>query len=123
MGNQEREPSSSEIAGMRDHLRRALEQGAAGFSTGLIYRPGRVATTSEIIELARPLSEFSALYTTHMRSEGDRLLESIEETLSIAAAIGCRVQISHHKAGGRRNWGKVKASLARVDLANEAGPT
>ncbi len=56
-----------------------------------------------------------------MRSEGDRLLESVEETLSIAAAVGCRAQITHHKAGGRRNWGKVKASLARVDAANERG--
>ena len=121
MGNDEREPTNDELAGMREHLRRALEQGAAGLSTGLIYRPGRVATTSEIIELARPLSEFAAIYATHMRSEGDRLLESVDETLSIARAVGCRAQISHHKAGGRRNWGKVAASLARVDLANEAG--
>jgi len=120
MGNDEREPTNEELAGMREHLRRALEQGAAGLSTGLIYRPGRVATTSEIIELARPLSEFAAIYATHMRSEGDRLLESVDETLSIAQALGCRAQISHHKAGGRRNWGKVAASLARVDLANEA---
>jgi len=121
MGNEEREPTNGELAGMREHLRLALEQGAAGLSTGLIYRPGRVATTSEIIELARPLAEFSALYATHMRSEGDRLLESVDETISIARALGCRAQISHHKAGGRRNWGKVKASLARVDRANEAG--
>jgi len=121
MGNEEREPTNDELAGMREHLRRALEQGAAGLSTGLIYRPGRAATSSEIIELARPLAEFSAIYATHMRSEGDRLLESVEETLSIARAVGCRAQISHHKAGGRRNWGKVKASLERVDLANAAG--
>jgi N-acyl-D-aspartate/D-glutamate deacylase len=102
-------------------LRRALEQGAVGLSTGLIYRPGRVATSREIIEVARPLAEFAGVYATHMRSEGDRLLESVEETLSIAAAVGCRAQISHHKAGGRRNWGKVKASLARVDAANACG--
>jgi len=121
MGNEEREPTKDELIQMRAHLRRALEQGAAGFSTGLIYRPGRVATTAEIIEIARPLAEFSAVYATHMRSEGDRLLESVEETLDIAQAIGCSAQISHHKAGGRHNWGKVKASLARVDLANQAG--
>src|SRR6478609_1905643 len=121
MGNEEREPTNDELAGMREHLRRALEQGAAGLSTGLIYRPGRAATSSEIIELARPLAEFGAVYATHMRSEGDRLLESVEETLSVAQAVGCRAQISHHKAGGRRNWGKVKASLQRVDAANAAG--
>ncbi|HYP74833.1 MAG TPA: D-aminoacylase [Polyangiaceae bacterium] len=121
MGNDERPPTRDEMARMRGHVRCALEQGAAGFSTGLIYRPGRVATAAEIIELAQPLSEFGAIYATHMRSEGDRLLESVEETLGIARAVGCRAQISHHKAGGRRNWGKVKASLARVDAANQAG--
>ena len=121
MGNEERAPSVTELASMRALVQCALEQGAAGFSTGLIYRPGRVATSQEIIELARPLADFSALYATHMRSEGDRLLESVEETLSIAEAVGCRVQISHHKSGGKRNWGKVKASLARVDAANASG--
>src|SRR4051812_21406271 len=121
MGIEEREPSAEEILQMRAHLRCALEQGAAGLSTGLIYRPGRIATSQEIIEVARPLAEFAALYATHMRSEGDRLLESVEETLSVAAAVGCRAQISHHKAGGRRNWGKVEASLARIDSANASG--
>ncbi len=121
MGNDERAPTPSEIAEMRGHLERALSQGACGFSTGLIYRPGRVATTEEIIEVARPLATFGAVYATHMRSEGDRLLESIDETLTVARAVGCRAQISHHKAGGRRNWGKVAASLARVDAANAAG--
>jgi N-acyl-D-amino-acid deacylase len=121
MGNDERAPTASELADMRGHLERALEQGACGFSTGLIYRPGRVATTEEIIEVGRPLAHFGALYTTHMRSEGNRLLESVDETLSVARAIGCRAQISHHKAGGRQNWGKVAASLARIDAANAAG--
>jgi N-acyl-D-amino-acid deacylase len=121
MGIEEREASAHEIIEMREYLRRALEQGAVGLSTGLIYRPGRAANSHEIIEVARPLAEFAAVYATHMRSEGDRLLESIEETLSVAAAVGCRAQISHHKAGGRRNWGKVNASLARVDSANASG--
>lgn len=121
MGDDEREPTNEEMVRMQGHLRRALEQGAAGFSTGLIYRPGRAARTAEIIEVARPLADFGAIHATHMRSEGDRLLESVEETLAIAQAVGCRTQISHHKAGGRRNWGKVKASLARVDAANSAG--
>ncbi len=121
LGIEERAASPAELAEMQAHVQRALEQGAVGFSTGLIYRPGRVATTEEIIELARPLAHFGAVYATHMRSEGDRLLESVEEVLSIAAAVGCRAQISHHKAGGRRNWGKVSASLARVDAANAAG--
>lgn len=121
MGIDERAPTAKELEQMREHLARALDQGAAGLSTGLIYRPGRAATTEEIIEVARPLAQFGALYATHMRSEGNRLLESVEETLSVAAAVGCRAQISHHKAGGRHNWGKVKASLARIDSANANG--
>ena len=121
MGLDERAPTADEIRGMRAQVQRALEQGAAGVSTGLIYRPGRVATAEEIIEVARPLAQFAAIYATHMRSEGDRLLESVEETLSIAQAIGCPAQISHHKAGGRRNWGKVAVSLARIDAANASG--
>lgn len=121
MGDVERAPTAAELSEMRGHVARALEQGAAGFSTGLIYRPGRVATAEEIIEVGRPLAERGAIYTTHMRSEGDRLLESVDETIGIARAIGCRAQISHHKSGGRRNWGKVKLSLARVDQANANG--
>jgi len=121
MGDAERAPTAEEIATMRTLLARALEQGAAGFSTGLIYRPGRVATADEIVEIARPLASHRAIYATHMRSEGDRLLESVRETIAVALAVGCRAQISHHKAGGKRNWGKVKASLAEVDAANHAG--
>ncbi len=121
VGDEEREPTAAELGEMRGHVQRALEQGAAGLSTGLIYRPGRAATSQEIIEVGRPLADYGAVYATHMRSEGDRLLESVEETLSIAEGIGCRAQISHHKSGGKRNWGKVKASLARIDAANAAG--
>jgi len=121
MGEAERAPTREEIAAMRALLARALEQGAAGFSTGLIYRPGRVATTEEIVEIAQPLADYQAIYATHMRSEGDRLLESVRETIGVARAVGCRAQISHHKAGGKRNWGKVRASLAEVDAANRSG--
>lgn len=121
MGEEERAPTGEEVAAMRALLAQALEQGACGFSTGLIYRPGRVATPEEIVEIARPLAEHGALYATHMRSEGDRLLESVAETIAVARAVGCRAQISHHKSGGKRNWGKVKASLAHVDAANGAG--
>jgi N-acyl-D-amino-acid deacylase len=77
MGDAQREPSSAELADMRAHVSRALEQGACGFSTGLIYRPGRWSLTEEVIELARCAKPFDALYTTHMRNEGDRLLEAV----------------------------------------------
>ncbi|HSL58792.1 MAG TPA: D-aminoacylase [Acidimicrobiales bacterium] len=122
MGDERREPTPAELDEMRGHVRRAMEQGACGFSTGLVYEPGRYSATDEIIELAREVAPFDGLYATHMRNEGDRLIESVEETLRIVAgAGGLRAQISHHKAAGRRNWGKVAESLARVDRANAEG--
>ncbi len=74
---------ASELATMRGHVERAMEQGACGFSTGLIYRPGRWSGTEEVIELAKAAQPFDGLYTTHMRNEGDRLLEAVEESLRI----------------------------------------
>jgi N-acyl-D-amino-acid deacylase len=106
---------------MRGHVERALAQGACGFSTGLIYRPGRWSDTEEVIELAKLAAPHGALYTTHMRNEGDRLLDAVEETLRIGREAGVHAHISHHKSAGRANWGKVKDSLARVDAAIAAG--
>src|SRR5262249_35315879 len=83
--------------------------------------PGRWSRTEEVIELAKVAQPYGALYTTHMRNEGDRLLEAVDETLRIGAESGVHVHISHHKSAGRPNWGKVKDSLARVDRAIAAG--
>jgi len=121
MGMEAREPSDSELAEMRGHVQRAMEQGACGFSTGLIYRPGRWSRTEEVIELARAVQPYGGLYATHMRNEGDRLLEAVEEALTIGREAGLHAHISHHKSAGRPNWGKVRASLARVDAALAAG--
>jgi N-acyl-D-aspartate/D-glutamate deacylase len=121
MGMEQRAPTLAELATMRGHVERAMEQGACGFSTGLIYRPGRWSRTEEVIELAKVAQPFGALYTTHMRNEGDRLLEAVEETLRIGAESGVHVHISHHKSAGRPNWGKVGDSLARVDRAIAQG--
>jgi N-acyl-D-amino-acid deacylase len=114
-------PEPAELARMRGEVERALEQGACGFSTGLVYTPGRHARTEEVIELARPLRERRALYATHMRNEADRLLDSIEETLRIGREAGCAVHVSHHKSAGLRNFGRVRDSLARIDRANAEG--
>jgi len=121
MGFEQRAPNAAELAAMKAKVREALEQGACGFSTGLIYRPGRWSETDEVIALAEEARPFGALYTTHMRNEGDRLLEAIDETLTIAREAGVHAHISHHKSAGRRNWGKVGASLAKVDAAIAAG--
>jgi len=113
--------STSEITIMRDHVRRAMDQGACGLSTGLIYQPGKWAPTEEIIELASAAAEGGGVYATHMRNEGDKLLESVAEAIRISAESGCPLHISHHKAGGKENWGKVAESLAVVDRANGSG--
>ena len=121
MGIERRPPSDRELARMRDWTARAMEQGACGLSTGLIYVPGRYSTTDEVVALAREVEPRGGLYVTHMRNESDRLLEAVEETLSVGREAGVGVHISHHKAMGQQNWGKVKESLDRVDRANEAG--
>jgi len=121
MGMEKRAPNAAELAAMSDHVARALEQGACGFSSGLIYRPGRYSTTEEVAALAAAAAPFDALYTTHMRNEGDRLLEAVDESLQIASEADVHLHISHHKSAGKANWGKVGDSLAKVDAALQAG--
>ena len=121
MGFEQRAPTAAELAEMKVMVRRAFEQGACGFSTGLIYRPGRWSQTDEVIALAEEAAPFGALYTTHMRNEGDRLLEAVDEALTIGREAGVHAHISHHKSAGRRNWGKVGSSLAKIDQAKAAG--
>jgi N-acyl-D-amino-acid deacylase len=121
MGWEQRAPDAKELRAMRDHVARAIEQGACGFSTGLIYRPGRWSETDEVIELASEAKAFDALYTTHMRNEGDHLLDAVDETLRIGREADVHAHISHHKSAGRPNWGKVRESLAKVDAALDAG--
>jgi N-acyl-D-amino-acid deacylase len=112
-----RAATAAELAAMRGHVRRAMEQGACGLSTGLIYTPGKWASTEEIIALASAAAEAGGLYASHMRDEGDHLLDSVTETMRIGREAGCPVHISHHKAGGRANWGKVRDSLDLIDQA------
>jgi N-acyl-D-aspartate/D-glutamate deacylase len=121
LGDSERSPSQSERASLRALAAQALDDGAVGLSTGLIYRPGRSASTEEIAELAALCGELGLLYTTHLRSESERLLEAVDEAIAIGKSANCRVQISHHKAAGKRNWGKTRQTHARLAEANAAG--
>jgi N-acyl-D-amino-acid deacylase len=103
-------------------VREACRQGAIGVSSGLIYPPGRFADDGELAALARAAAEASSpLYATHLRSEGDELLEAVEEALSIGMRADVSVQLSHHKASGKRNWGKVHDTLALVERARSRG--
>jgi N-acyl-D-amino-acid deacylase len=90
-------------------------------STGLIYPPGCYSSTEELIELASVLRGYGAIYTTHMRNEGDRLIESLEEAIEIAEANSIPAEISHHKATGKSNWGKVNATLRLMERARQRG--
>ncbi len=121
MGNAQRAPTAEELTQMRDALREGLEAGAIGFSTGLIYEPGRYAQTEEIVTLAEEVAAAGGLYTTHMRNEAGGLLESIREALHIGEASGVPVQISHHKASGKENWGRVRDSLRLLEEARARG--
>ena len=121
MGIEKRAPTGAELNEMKGHVRSALEQGACGFSTGLIYRPGRWSDTEEVIALASAAGEVGALYTTHMRNEGDHLLSALDEALTIGRNADVHLHISHHKSAGPANWGKVGDSLAKVNQALAAG--
>jgi N-acyl-D-aspartate/D-glutamate deacylase len=98
-----------------------MAAGALGLSTGLIYPPGAYAKTKEIIALAKVAAEHGGVYMTHMRDEGERLLEAIEEAVRIAREAGLPLEISHHKAAGRDNWGKTEQSIALIEKEREAG--
>lgn len=121
LGAKNRAPSSQELARMQELVREGMEAGAVGLSTGLFYIPGAYAKTEEVIALAQVVAEYGGLYATHMRDEADHLLDSINETLRIGEAAGVPVQTSHHKAMGRKNWGKVVESLALVEQARARG--
>jgi len=106
---------------MRGALERAMRDGAFGMATALIYPPGVFADTDELIELSKVMVPYGGLYITHMRSEGDQLLESVDEAIAIGRASGVPVEIYHLKAGGQRNWAKGPASIARINAARAAG--
>ena len=121
MSLDERPSTASELEQMRQAVAANMEEGAFGFSTGLVYPPGAFAETEEVIELAKVTAKYGGIYATHMRDEGGRLVQSVEETLRIGREAKVSVQISHHKAAGRWNWGKVKTTLAMVDRARAEG--
>jgi dihydroorotase/N-acyl-D-amino-acid deacylase len=106
---------------MKELLEEALAAGAIGLSTGLIYPPGAFAATEELIELCRVVAHHGGIYASHIRDEGSRLLEAVEEAIRIGREAGVPVQISHHKASGRDAWGLVRASLGMIDRARARG--
>lgn len=117
MGFDRRAPTNAELSQMSRLVDEIMAEGAFGMSTGLIYAPGTYASTEELVALATVVSRYDGFYASHMRNEGDHLLKSVEETLSIARRAKIGLQISHHKVIGRRNWGLTVESLALIDKA------
>lgn len=117
VGYEDRRAAEHELRQMQTALEQALDEGGWGLSSGLIYSPGRYADTDELVALARVAARRGALYTTHMRSESDRLVEAIDEALEIGRRAGIRVQISHLKAAGRANWPLLAKAIERIRRA------
>ncbi|HYD51633.1 MAG TPA: D-aminoacylase [Gemmatimonadaceae bacterium] len=109
------------IDSMRAALRRAMEDGAFGLASALIYPPGNFVSTQELTEVAKAMAPYGGVYITHMRSEADQLLESIDEAIRIGRDAGVAVEIYHLKAGGERNWPKIPQAIAKIDSARAAG--
>ncbi len=121
MGLKFKEAEAGEINAMQRMLSRALEEGGIGLSTGLIYPPGSFSTTSELVHLSRCLGRYGGLYVTHLRGEGEDLLNSLAEAIEIGFAAGVPVHISHHKVLGSRSWGQSEKTLAMMQEARDQG--
>lgn len=116
------DPASDEqVAWMQAQVVKAMEEGAIGVSTGLIYPPGSYARTEELIAVTRPAGERDGFYFSHIRGEGDTLLEAVAEAIHIGRETGTAVQISHFKAAGRDNWEKSAPALELIDQARAEG--
>ncbi|MBR2909965.1 MAG: amidohydrolase family protein [Lentisphaeria bacterium] len=121
-GYEKKTLSGSQLSGMKELLSQALEAGSPGMSTGLLYVPGKFASDGEIIELMKILASAGKIYTTHLRSEGDQLLESLENTLYCASVAGLKkVQISHFKTALPQNWHKLSEAIDMIQQARRNG--
>jgi len=120
-GQAEGPATPAELDTMRAVVRRAMEDGAFGVASALIYPPGSYASTAELVEEAKAMAPYGGVYITHMRSEGDRLLEAVDEALTIGREGGVPVEIYHLKAAGMKNWPKARLVVAKIDSARAAG--
>jgi N-acyl-D-amino-acid deacylase len=121
LGERDVQPTPVQLEQMRTLVRQAMEQGALGLTTALIYSPNGYAKTPELTALASESARCGGIYSVHMRSEGDRLMEALAETIDIARASGAPAEIYHLKAAGKRNWDKLGALIAAVEKARAQG--
>ncbi len=121
MGMEARDPSEDELNEMKSLLADALENGAFGMSTGLIYPPGVYSKTEELIELSRVVAEYGGIYSSHIRNEGVNVIEAVSEAIEIGRRARVSVQISHHKSSGKGAYGKTKVTLKMIEEARNEG--
>jgi N-acyl-D-amino-acid deacylase len=121
IGEDNRDPTSAELDSMKGLVRQAMEEGAMGVGTSLIYPPAFFAKTNELVELCKAASAYGGSYISHMRSEGDKLHEAIEELITIAKEANIHAEIYHLKAAGKDNWNKMDSVIRRVERARAEG--
>ena len=121
LGEDDVDPTPAQLAKMQNLVRAAMNEGAMGLSTSLIYSPATFAETPELIALATASAQCGGMYISHMRNESDNLIESVDELIAIAKASGGPAEIYHLKQAGRGNWGKLDGVIQRVEAARAAG--
>lgn len=121
VGYDNRPPTEEEMETMRVMIRESMEEGALGIGSSLIYAPAFYSTTEELIEMCKVAAEYGGRYISHMRSEGNRLLESMDELITIADQAGIGAEIYHLKMSGKENWDKYDAAIAKIDSARAVG--
>lgn len=121
-GYENRPPTPDELKKMKEYIVEAMEAGAFGMSTGLIYAPQVFAKTEEIVELAKVIAQYGGLYFSHIRDEGEFIIDAINELIKIVEKSGCRGgHIAHHKISGKKNWGKSRDTLKLIEETNNRG--
>jgi len=121
VGYADRPPTVAELVRMKQLVRKAMEEGAMGVASSLIYAPAFYAKTDELIALSKVASEYDGLYISHLRSEGNQFLEALEEFLTIAREANIRAQVYHLKAAGSNNWHKLDSVIQRIETARNSG--
>lgn len=121
LGFADRPPNAEELKRMQDLVRDAMREGALGVGSALIYAPGTYAKTDELIAITQAAGESGGAYISHMRSEGDRLIESLDELIKIATSAHVHGEVYHFKAAGQDNWPKMREAIAKIDAARKSG--
>ena len=121
LGYEDRPPTSEELERMKELVKGAMNEGALGVGSSLIYAPAFYAKTNELTELCRVAGDYDGTYITHMRSEGNRLLEAVDEVITIAREAGVPAEIYHLKAAGQENWTKMDDVIAKIESARAEG--